>query len=424
MLKKLLFPVFLIFSITDMSAQFNSIYRSNVAKDEPAVESIREIKEPGSDEKDGGFFSKGIFKKIKGLFVTEKDSVPLDPNLFSYDKPEGDGFFIFTEKQEKEYLDSLKIELIKKRHDVLLKRTMMSLPMDTLKITSPFGYRTDPFTGERKFHNGIDFRARNYFIYPVLPGIVVKAGFRGGYGFCIEVQHGEMTTIYAHLSYILVQEKQVVPAGEPIGISGTTGRSTGEHLHFGVTQNGKFINPSILLEYIVGELADKNHAKEELLKERELLETDMKREKKILEELQVSENEIKKDDPTAFVIYGGVKGRNASGSMDERDSTCVINVIAQGKTVTIVRADGMGNLCDSTACSRYEKVKNEMGGVHIQFLGFKSDTLTVDSIKVNHQRESEVVRTSTGTRILFKDSRKGKEVTKEGSRVKIHTAKE
>lgn len=387
MFKLLLIWVFLIFTIFDVSAQFNSIYRSNVQKELIVDNAVEKVGEQGKDEKENGFFKKELFRRLRGLFKTEKDSVPTDANLFSYDKPEGNGFFIFTERQEKAYLDSLKIVLIKKRHEILTKRTMMSLPMDMLQITSSFGYRTDPFTGERKFHNGIDFRARNNFIYPVLPGVVIKAGYRGGYGYCIEVQHGDLGTLYAHLSYILVREGQVVPAGEPIGISGTTGRSTGEHLHFSVTQNGKFINPAPVLEYIAGELADRNQAKEVLLAEKGLLELDMEKEKMILKDLQARETAFCNNGPEHSIVYGGKNGRSFSG----RD---------------------------------HSEGKRNSSGIHIirrDTMGANNDNTVNDS--VGTQNRPEIIRTNTGTRILFGNTKDNKVEPKGKGSVRIHTAK-
>ena len=145
---------------------------------------------------------------------SQQDTVPTNPELFSYDQIEGAGSFIFTETDEKKYLDSIKYELIMRRHQVLKRKSMVSLPMETLKVTSHFGYRSDPFNKAMKFHNGIDFSAKDNFVNAVLPGIVIYAGYRGGYGYCVELKHGDIHTLYAHLSYILVKHQQPIPAGE------------------------------------------------------------------------------------------------------------------------------------------------------------------------------------------------------------------
>jgi murein DD-endopeptidase MepM/ murein hydrolase activator NlpD len=134
--------------------------------------------------------------------------------------------------------------------DGMRKRQYLSLPVDELTVTSPYGYRNDPITGRRKFHRGIDLNADFNYVYSVMPGKVVKSGKNRDLGEFVQVQHGEFVTTYGHLFQRLVSAKDVVEAGQPVGISGSTGRSTGEHLHFGITFNGKYINPQPILNYI------------------------------------------------------------------------------------------------------------------------------------------------------------------------------
>jgi len=135
--------------------------------------------------------------------------------------------------------------------DGMRKRQYLSLPVDELTVTSPYGYRTDPITGKRRFHRGIDFDADFNYVYSVMPGKVVKSGKNRDLGEFVQVQHGEFVTTYGHLFQRLVSAKDAVEAGQPIGISGSTGRSTGEHLHFGMAFNGKYIDPQPILDYIV-----------------------------------------------------------------------------------------------------------------------------------------------------------------------------
>jgi len=112
-------------------------------------------------------------------------------------------------------------------------------------ITSPFGYRRDPFTGYRRFHEGLDISNRKGT--PVIApadGIVVFVGRKGGYGNIITISHGYgITTRYGHLSKILVKLGQQVQRGDIIGKIGNTGRSTGPHLHYEVRINHKPVNP-------------------------------------------------------------------------------------------------------------------------------------------------------------------------------------
>ena len=113
-------------------------------------------------------------------------------------------------------------------------------------ITSAFGYRSDPFDSENaEYHPGIDFKgAKGDPVHVTADGKVVFTGRKGGYGNCIIVQHkNDFQTLYGHLSHINVNEGQSVSTGDVIGKVGSTGRSTGTHLHYEVRKNGKPINP-------------------------------------------------------------------------------------------------------------------------------------------------------------------------------------
>jgi murein DD-endopeptidase MepM/ murein hydrolase activator NlpD len=113
-------------------------------------------------------------------------------------------------------------------------------------ITSVFGYRSDPFDSENaEYHPGIDFKgAKGDPVHVTADGEVIFTGRKGGYGNCIIVQHkNDFQTLYGHLSHINVSEGQEVNTGDIIGKVGSTGRSTGTHLHYEVRKNGKPINP-------------------------------------------------------------------------------------------------------------------------------------------------------------------------------------
>lgn len=134
-----------------------------------------------------------------------------------------------------------------------LERYMsVSLPLKRIKVTSPFGMRKDPFTGKKKMHNGIDLRARNDEVYAMFPGVVKKVGHDKRSGNYVTLQHGDYTVSYCHLSRVTVKEKTPVLAGDVVGITGNTGRSTGEHLHLTCKRSGISINPSVMFEYIGG----------------------------------------------------------------------------------------------------------------------------------------------------------------------------
>ncbi len=113
------------------------------------------------------------------------------------------------------------------------------------RFTSPFGIRTDPFTGRKRFHSGVDIAApRGTRVHAAKEGKVIYAAWRGGYGNCIIIKHQfGYETVYGHLSRIYVSKGSYVRGGQVIGAVGSTGRSTGPHLHLEVRKFGRPINP-------------------------------------------------------------------------------------------------------------------------------------------------------------------------------------
>ncbi|TCA30469.1 M23 family peptidase [Rhizobium leguminosarum bv. viciae] len=112
-------------------------------------------------------------------------------------------------------------------------------------VTSPFGNRRDPFLGRLALHSGIDFRfSPGERIRPTAPGKVISAGWTGGYGNMVEVDHGNgISTRYGHMSEVLVKVGDTVDRNDVIGLAGSTGRSTGTHLHYEVRQDGHAVDP-------------------------------------------------------------------------------------------------------------------------------------------------------------------------------------
>lgn len=126
---------------------------------------------------------------------------------------------------------------------------MIAMPSHTAlaqqSVTSEFGTRADPFHGKRRNHNGIDIAARHGTpVFATGDGKVERAGWWGTYGIIVVVSHPSgHETRFAHLSAITVTPGQLVRKGQHIGNIGSTGRSTGPHLHYEVRMNGKPLDP-------------------------------------------------------------------------------------------------------------------------------------------------------------------------------------
>lgn len=122
-------------------------------------------------------------------------------------------------------------------------------PVEKGWLSSRFGRRADPFTGRLAWHEGVDFAGKEGAnILSAGSGVVTWAGERYGYGLLVEVNHGGgYTTRYAHAKEVKVKVGDIVKKGEVLAIMGSTGRSTGPHVHFEVRLDGKAVNPSRFL---------------------------------------------------------------------------------------------------------------------------------------------------------------------------------
>lgn len=120
------------------------------------------------------------------------------------------------------------------------------MPVKDGYVTSRYGYRIDPFTGRDSFHPGLDIGVPlGTQVHAVAAGVVTYAGVRDGYGKVVEIDHGDgYMTRYAHNSALLAYVGEHVHAGQVISDAGSTGRSTGPHVHFEVWHNGKLVNPT------------------------------------------------------------------------------------------------------------------------------------------------------------------------------------
>ena len=126
---------------------------------------------------------------------------------------------------------------------LLHDRLNVCLPLDFLKVNSKYGYRQDPIMKCARFHDGIDLKCSYDYVYSMLPATVkeVRHGNKG-YGNYVILDHGIMECLYGHLSAIVVEEGEILPAGSVVAISGNTGKSTGPHLHIRLRKNGKSVD--------------------------------------------------------------------------------------------------------------------------------------------------------------------------------------
>lgn len=156
-----------------------------------------------------------------------------------------------TSENEKSVPDKVSLSSTDtKKKEQVVRYLSVCYPLSHIKINSPYGYRKDPFTGKRKFHNGIDLHARSAKVFAMMQGRVIAVGQDKVSGKYVTLQHGNFTVSYCHLSRVSASKGQIVKVGEVVGITGNTGRSTGEHLHITIRQKGKYINPKIFIDYI------------------------------------------------------------------------------------------------------------------------------------------------------------------------------
>ena len=175
--------------------------------------------------------------------MVEEDTETPDDGLFS----PANGLKVSIEKDVPVFVtvkDSIMAGLL---HD----RLNVCLPLDFLKFSSQYGYRQDPVMKCRKFHDGIDLGCRYDYVYSMLPA-TVKEVHRGnkGYGNYVILDHGIMECLYGHLSAIIVEEGEIIPAGSVVAISGNTGKSTGPHLHIRLRRNGKSVDPKPFISFL------------------------------------------------------------------------------------------------------------------------------------------------------------------------------
>jgi murein DD-endopeptidase MepM/ murein hydrolase activator NlpD len=122
-------------------------------------------------------------------------------------------------------------------------------PLDTISISSTYGVRRRPLGGGWRMHSGIDLKGTRWdTVFATGSGSVSMAGWNAGYGKCIKIDHMEgYASKYAHLSRVFVRKGDFVTKGTPLGKCGSTGASTGQHLHYEIIINGKTVDPYLFL---------------------------------------------------------------------------------------------------------------------------------------------------------------------------------
>lgn len=128
--------------------------------------------------------------------------------------------------------------------------TSFSYPLRSIHITSDFGLRKHPILKKYCMHNGLDLKAYYEDVYSMFPGIVMSTGQDNRSGKYIIIKTGTYSVSYCHLSRVEVEKGAYVNAGDVIAQSGNTGMSTGPHLHLTIKNNGKVIDPAIILNFI------------------------------------------------------------------------------------------------------------------------------------------------------------------------------
>ena len=113
--------------------------------------------------------------------------------------------------------------------------------------------RKHPITKMMQFHKGIDLACKADTLRSMISGIVIKTGYSKSLGNFLQTRHGQISIVYGHLSYIFVYKGQIVNAGEPLAITGSTGKVTAEHLHLQISFKGKSINPLDLFNVLANQ---------------------------------------------------------------------------------------------------------------------------------------------------------------------------
>ncbi|GAB3064493.1 M23 family metallopeptidase [Sediminivirga luteola] len=237
--------------------QQRSVNQNNEAKLQAISEEIADLKEQAAEvvaEKEAAQAEAAARQaELEDLIDTsERASREIEENKASTQRA------LDEQREEQDRLAKEIEELIRKEEEEARKRgeapsggsSGLQNPAPGYPVTSPFGYRVHPITGTRRLHTGMDYGVPcGTPLRAAASGTVLSSGWAGGYGYRVVISHGRMdgaqiATTYSHNSSLRVRAGQRVNQGDIISISGTTGASTGCHLHFEVMRNGTYVNPA------------------------------------------------------------------------------------------------------------------------------------------------------------------------------------
>ncbi len=184
-----------------------------------------------------------------GIYINEESSSPWYRNLLSHFREQPYQSLKVIVKREKTSFQYYPGQYLPESYRTRFVQPLFLSPLRELTVTSSYGYRDHPFTGKWELHTGTDFRApTGTEIRTCGDGMILSTGELEDYGKYIIIQHrNKYTSLYGHLSRILVNVGDKVAEGDVIALSGNTGMSTGPHLHFEIRKNGLPQNPENLL---------------------------------------------------------------------------------------------------------------------------------------------------------------------------------
>ena len=214
----------------------------------------------------------GRLWRVEALAEHMRDASGLQADEFDFEQPIAQGGPLAEEAQEFAWVDlqtqlnQLALQLGRREKELTILDEVMverqriqhaklsGRPIVKGWLSSAYGKRMDPITGQPAWHAGIDFAGRQGSdVIAVASGVVVFADRRDGYGNMVEIHHGNgISSRYGHHDKLMVKAGQIVKKGDVIGLMGNSGRSTGPHVHFEVLRNGKNIDPTRFVSDVAG----------------------------------------------------------------------------------------------------------------------------------------------------------------------------